>query len=187
MAEDPTQSVTCFRAPKSFLPKPIFPIHQPIIKNLQTPSIKNLLGAHWDLWQHKCQRHHQIAMQKALFLNLHLGYLLTPFLLGRGTEIPQFADSNSPSSCLLTFTICFHLQEGELHPLDSISRLGCVSFGQALSCFILGTGRDLFHQLLNNNTPVSKAGAGGCRGTCLALIISGCHGDAGMTSWFILA
>lgn len=104
-------------------------------------------------------------MQKALFLNPHLGYLLTPFLLGRGTEIPQFADSSSlPNPCLLTFTICFHLQEGELHPLDSISRLGCVSFGRALSCFILGTGRDLLHQLLNNNTPVSKARGWGLQG-----------------------
>lgn len=126
-------------------------------------------------------------MQKALFLNLHLGYLLTPFFLGRGTEIPQFADSNSPNSCLLTFTICFHLQEGELHPLDSISRPGCVGFGQVLSCFILGTGRDLLHQLLNNNTPVSKAGPGAAGGPRVGLIIAGCHGDAGMTSWFILA
>lgn len=91
-------------------------------------------------------------MQRALFLNLCLGYLLTPFLLGRGVEIPGLAASTRPDSCLSTFTICFHLQEGELHPRPHRTP-GCVGFGAARGCFILGTGRAALHQLLNNNTP----------------------------------
>lgn len=171
MTEDPTQSVTWFPVPQSqSFQSPFSLFTNPSLKKKKAqtckhPALKTCWGTHRDLWQQKCQRHHQITMQKALFLNLRLGYLLTPFLLGGGAEIPHFADSDSPSWCLLTFTICFHLQEGELHPLGSISRLGSVGFGQPLSCFILGTGRDLLHQLLNNNTPVSKAGPGGCRGT----------------------
>lgn len=99
-------------------------------------------------------------MQRALFLNLHLGYLLTAFLLGQGAEIPKFAASASLNSCLLTFTICFHLREGELHPPDSLAQPGCVGFGQVLSCFILHTGTALLYQLLNSTTPVRKLGPG---------------------------
>lgn len=78
----------------------------------------------------------------------------------RRRDSSKFAATTSPDSCLLTFTICFHLREGELHPSDSLAWPGCVGFGQVLSCFILHTGTALLYQLLNSTTPVHKLGLG---------------------------
>lgn len=89
----------------------------------------------------------------------------------------KFAERNSLNSCLLTFMICLHLQEGELHPQDSVWRPGCVSFGRAPSRFILCTGTNLLCQLLNNNTPVRKLGLGAAEEP------GGCLNYRGVTRW----
>lgn len=99
----------------------------------------------------------------------------------------QFAESNGPDSCLLTFTICFHLQEGELHPLDSISRPGCVGFGQfgAVSYFALA--RTCYTSCLTTTHLYASWGWGLQSNRAALLIIAGRRSDVSMTSWFTLA
>lgn len=153
--------------PKSLFPKPVFPIHHPAIKkppNLQTPNINNLLGTHWDLQQQTPANVTETSPNnyaKSSIFKPSPWLPINSFSPGtRRRDSFKFAERNSLNSCLLTFMICLHLQEGELHPQDSVWRPGCVSFGRAPSRFILRTGTNLLCQLLNNNTPVRKLGLG---------------------------